>query len=122
MSPRSKKAKMKNMNRERKNLNAMVRRYRNKTQIQLNDSQSQELGKFVSQVRPDDWIRLTGSKGNRWSAVTLRIALAVYARSPSTYQALRSMNILQLPCFKEVIKLIRKKSDAPGASQEQMGN
>ena len=40
---------------------------------------------------------ITGKSSNYWSTVTYRVALAVYSRSPSAYEALRSFKILQLP-------------------------
>ncbi|XP_019853621.1 PREDICTED: uncharacterized protein LOC109582964 [Amphimedon queenslandica] len=39
----------------------------------------------------------TGQRNNRWSYVTIRMALAVFSRSPAAYEALKSFNILQLP-------------------------
>ena len=39
----------------------------------------------------------TGKRSNRWSAITIRLALAVYCRSPAAYGALKSFGILQLP-------------------------
>lgn len=38
-----------------------------------------------------------GRTGNRWSAITYRIALAIFTRSPSAYEALKSYQILKLP-------------------------
>ena len=44
------------------------------------------------------WLYIgTGKRSNRWSAVTIRLALAVYCRSPAAYDALKSFGILQLP-------------------------
>lgn len=40
----------------------------------------------------------TGYRKNHWSMVTIRLALAVYTRSPAAYDALRSFGIIQLPC------------------------
>ena len=39
----------------------------------------------------------TGSQRNRWSIVTIRLALAVYTRSPAAYDALKSFGLFQLP-------------------------
>lgn len=33
-----------------------------------------------------------GKRSNRWSAVTIRLALAVYCRSPAAYDALKSLD------------------------------
>ena len=38
-----------------------------------------------------------GKRSNRWSAITIRLALAVYCRSLSAYDALKSFGLLQLP-------------------------
>ena len=39
----------------------------------------------------------TGKRSNCWSAVTIRLALVVYCRSPAAYDALKSFELLQLP-------------------------
>ena len=39
----------------------------------------------------------TGNRRNRWSMVTIRLALAVYTRSPAAYDALKSFGLIQLP-------------------------
>ena len=38
-----------------------------------------------------------GRTGNRWSAITDRIALAIFTRSPGAYEASKSYQILKLP-------------------------
>ena len=42
-------------------------------------------------------ITATGNRRNRWSMVTIRLALAVYTRSPAAYDALKSFGLIQLP-------------------------
>lgn len=39
----------------------------------------------------------TGNQSNRWSVVTIRLALAVYCRSPAAYSALKDSSLIQLP-------------------------
>ena len=39
----------------------------------------------------------TGKTGNRWSMITIRVALAIFLRSPAAYEALKSFKLLQLP-------------------------
>ena len=39
----------------------------------------------------------TGNRRNRWSVVTIRLALAVFTRSPAAYDALKSFGLIQLP-------------------------
>uniref|UniRef100_A0A1X7TYF4 Uncharacterized protein n=1 Tax=Amphimedon queenslandica TaxID=400682 RepID=A0A1X7TYF4_AMPQE len=51
----------------------------------------------TQQYERDQSKNKTGRKCNRWSEVTIRITLAVYAHSPAGYDALKSSNILQLP-------------------------
>uniref|UniRef100_A0A1X7VBN4 Uncharacterized protein n=1 Tax=Amphimedon queenslandica TaxID=400682 RepID=A0A1X7VBN4_AMPQE len=43
-------------------------------------------------------VKRSGSRGNKWSMVTIRMALAVCVRSPAAYEALKSVGVLQLPC------------------------
>ena len=43
------------------------------------------------------FIIATGNRRNRWSMVTIRLALAVYTRSPAAYDALKSFDLIQLP-------------------------
>jgi hypothetical protein len=38
-----------------------------------------------------------GCRGNRYSMITYRMALAIYIRSPAAYKSLASFNILELP-------------------------
>ena len=42
------------------------------------------------------FIIATGSRRNSWSMVTIRLALAVYTRSPASYEALKSFGLIQL--------------------------
>jgi len=41
-------------------------------------------------------------------------ALAVYNRSPSAYEALRDLSILQLPCTKVLKKVLKDGAEKPG--------
>ena len=43
------------------------------------------------------YIIATGNRRNSWSMVTIRLALAVYTRSPAAYDALKSFGLVQLP-------------------------
>ncbi|XP_065894836.1 uncharacterized protein [Dysidea avara] len=52
----------------------------------------------TQQFANDQAANATGSRGNRWSLVTIRMALAVYLRSPAVYETQKSFKILQLPC------------------------
>ena len=85
-------------------------------------------------------ISVTGSKGNRWSQITIRmgeyflfdnfgdlftvsyycLALAVYSRSPAAYQALRSFKLLQLPCVRTLKYYIDANLESAGDSVERL--
>lgn len=64
----------------------------------------------------------TGRKSNRWSAITLRIALAIYCRSNAAYNALRSFNILQLPSEDTLKQKAKKFHHKPGIDQEYLAD
>ena len=46
--------------------------------------------------------------------------MAVYARSPSAYSALRDLGIIQLPCEKQVEKRIKADKIECGIDEEAM--
>ena len=48
------------------------------------------------------------------------IALAIFTRSPSAYHALKSLNILQLPCEKTLKGYMYKHSSAPGINEDAL--
>ena len=47
-------------------------------------------------------------------------ALAVYARSPSAYEALKSFQIIQLPGVRTLKDYINSNRDDPGKIQERL--
>ena len=51
-------------------------------------------------------------------AIMFYIALAIFARSPSAYRALRSLSILQLPCDATLRGYMRRHSSAPGINED----
>ena len=57
---------------------------------------------------------------------TKNIVLAVYSRSPSAYEALRRLHILQLPCSKILKNVIKDGGEKPGIDEgylhSQQGN
>lgn len=55
-----------------------------------------------------------GSRSNRWSAITYRIALAVYCRSPAAYRALCKFNVLKLPSCASVSSKCKNYNEPPG--------
>ena len=61
---------------------------------------------------------VTSSKGNTWSTVTYRIALAVYIRSPAAYEALRSFKILQLPSVTTLKTFKGPRLHQPGINRD----
>ena len=48
------------------------------------------------------------------------LALAVYSRCPSAYEALCNLNILQLPCSKVLKRVLKEGSEKPGVDEEYM--
>ena len=62
----------------------------------------------------DQMKNITGKKGNKWSTVTYRIALAVYSWSPAAYEALKSFKILQLPSISSLQTLKGTRFHQPG--------
>ena len=52
--------------------------------------------------------------------VTYRLALAVYSRSPAAYEALKSFNILQLPCRASLQAFFSANRTAPGVDEDKI--
>lgn len=50
--------------------------------------------------------------------VTLCSAIAIYSRSPSAYTALKNLGIVQLPCERQVEKLIKSDHKKAGFDEE----
>lgn len=59
-------------------------------------------------------------RGNRWSAITYRIALAVFTRSPSAYEALASYDILKLPSVTSLKQFKSANNQAPGINLQHL--
>ena len=57
---------------------------------------------------------VTGLRGNRWNIVTFRLALSVYIRSTSAYNALKSFPMLNLPSISTLRKFMKDKLHAAG--------
>lgn len=68
----------------------------------------------LKDFKEDQMKNSRGCKSNRWSAITYRIALAVYSRSPAAYQALSKFDILHLPSVWSVQQKLRDYVDEPG--------
>ena len=85
------------------------------------------------------FISVTGSKGNRWSLITIRmgkcsllkcchtfhsyvlqVSLAVYTRSPAAYEALSSFHLLQLPCARTLKMYIHSNVEGAGEAEVQL--
>lgn len=49
-------------------------------------------------------------------------AIAVYARSPSAYKALKDLGIIQLPCENQIEKLIKSNGTDPGLNEESIAS
>lgn len=57
---------------------------------------------------------VTGFRGNRWNMITFRLALSVFIRSTSAYNALKSFPLLNLPSINTLRKFMREKLHAAG--------
>lgn len=55
-----------------------------------------------------------GKTGNRWSALTYRIALAIFTRSPAAYEALKSYEVLKLPSVASLKQFTSANKQSPG--------
>lgn len=49
-------------------------------------------------------------------------ALAIYTRSPAAFRAVRSLGILQLPCCKELQRIVSRNADGPGIHEQYLSN
>ena len=49
-------------------------------------------------------------------------ALAIYTRSPAAFGAVRSLGILQLPCCKELQRIVSRNADGPGIHEQCIAN
>ncbi len=70
-------------------------------------------GFFKDQAR-----NMTGNKGNTWSTVTYRVALAIMSRSKAAYEALKSFKILQLPSVSTLKKFANFRLHESGITTE----
>ena len=57
---------------------------------------------------------------NRWSLITYRMALAVFARSPAAYRALQCFELLQLPSVYSLRNATQKYNSESGISCEYL--
>jgi hypothetical protein len=55
-----------------------------------------------------------GCRGNRYSMISYRIALAIYIRSPAAYKSLCSFNMLKLPSRRSLQKFVGHHLEVPG--------
>uniref|UniRef100_A0A1X7TCY2 Uncharacterized protein n=1 Tax=Amphimedon queenslandica TaxID=400682 RepID=A0A1X7TCY2_AMPQE len=74
----------------------------------------------AQQYERDQSKNKTGRKSNRWSVITIRIALAIYARSPAAYDALKSFNVLQLPSRSTLQSYTGAFLHQPGANHDSI--
>lgn len=52
----------------------------------------------------------------------LSLVLAIYARSPAAFRAVRSLGILELPCTKHLQCIISKTADGPGIQEQYIAH
>lgn len=48
--------------------------------------------------------------------------LTALARSPAAFRAVRSLGILQLPCCKELQRIVSRNADGPGIHEQYLAN
>lgn len=82
---------------------------------------------------------VTGNKGNRWSAITVRMgmqlllcivtvyivllaALAVYTRSPAAYEDLKNFKLLQLPSVRTLKHYVGANHEDAGECMDRLEN
>ncbi|XP_065894808.1 uncharacterized protein [Dysidea avara] len=82
----------------------------------LKDIWATDLDRQRKEFSHDQATNCNGRRGNRWSMVTIRMALAIYCRSPAAYQALKDFNILSLPAKSTLQSYSGAFIHAPGAS------
>lgn len=63
-------------------------------------------------------IVVTGRSTNKWSAVTIRIAMAIFSRSPAAYRAVKALGVLQLPCDRTLKHYMQRHSTFPGINED----
>lgn len=61
-----------------------------------------------------------GYNGNRWSPITIRIALSIFSRSPAAYKALKSFNIFKLPSASTLKKRSQVYDNTPGINHNYL--
>lgn len=72
------------------------------------------------QYEKDQSKAVSGRTGNRWNQITIRMALAVYTRSPAAYEALRDFKLLQLPSVRTLKYYIDANLESAGNSMERL--
>lgn len=88
----------------------------------LRNAWNTDLRKQQRQFMNDQTTNSSGNKSNKWSMITIRIALAVFTRSPAAYNALKSFKILQLPSRSTIQSYTGSFLHEPGASSNYIAN
>ncbi len=70
--------------------------------------------KDIADFKKDQARNRNGARSNKWSAVTYRVGLAVYCRSPAAYRALSSFSLLKLPSCSSVKGKCKNYNEQPG--------
>ncbi|KAL9953963.1 hypothetical protein ACROYT_G041447 [Oculina patagonica] len=138
LSPQSKSLRLGNNRQVRSRMAKKIKKLYKQTRMELPQEQSSELCQLVEAIEKSNEGReelsnifkegnefkdgkgANGKNGNRWSSVTVRVALAVYNRSPSAYEALRGLKILQLPHSKTLKQIIKDGSENAGIDEEYL--
>ena len=76
--------------------------------------------KYKAEFEADQKKNTSSNYSNRWSSITYRMALAVFARSPAAYRALQSFELLQLPSVYSLRNATQKYNSESGISCEYL--
>ena len=62
----------------------------------------------------------SGSRSNRWTRPSWRVALAIYARCPFLFDDLKKLDILQLPFRRSMEKVMGAKTVEEGINEDHL--
>ena len=63
---------------------------------------------------------MSGSRSNRWTQASWRVALAIYARCPVLFDDLKKLDILQLPCRRSLERVMGAKTVDEGINEQHL--
>ena len=63
---------------------------------------------------------MSGSRSNRWTQASWRVALAIYARCPILFDDFKKLDILQLPCRRSLERVMGAKTVDEGINEQHL--